>query len=205
MKKHIIFFIFVLFTFQTLAIAASGPLDALKAPLDEGISLLRDPKYKEPENRQLQRDKIWEIIERVFDFKAISRRALARNWKSFSKVQQDEFVEVFGELLGNTYLDKIQGEYQNEEIVYESEAMLSPTKAVAKTFIIRETLKIPVDYSMFLKDGTWKIYDIKVEGVSLVKNYRSQFSKILFKDSPKGLIKKLKKKVKGIREGNATK
>ena len=104
--------------------------------------------------------------------------------------------DVFAQFLGNTYIDKIQGEYHNEQIVYLGQDFYSDTYVEVKTQIVRETLTIPVNYRMLKdRDGQWKVYDIIVEGVSLVKNYRTQFASILSKDKPAQLIQQLNDKL----------
>ena len=98
-------------------------------------------------------------------------------------------------MLGNSYIGRIQGEYEDERIVYQEQKKISTTKARVKTKILRRSNDIPVVYSMLQRDGSWKIYDVNIEGVSLVKNYRTQFGKILMKNSPSLLIERLKKKI----------
>ncbi len=194
MKKMAVIFLCVFFASVSFS-SDKGPMDALKGPIDEGISLLRDPKYKNPALKNAQRDKIWEIAGKAFDFTELSARALAANWKSFSPEQRKIFSKVFSEILGNTYYDKVRGEFRDEKVVYISQEMVSDTKAIVKTKIIREKSEIPVDYSMRLKDNNWKVYDVQVEGISLVQNYRSQFNEILSKESPDELIRRLEKKL----------
>ncbi|MFO7666804.1 MAG: ABC transporter substrate-binding protein [Desulfobacterales bacterium] len=194
MKKTAIFLLCICFASVSFS-ANTGPMDSLKGPIDEGIKLLSDPKYKNPSLKRVQREKIWEIVRKAFDPTELSGRALATNWKIFSPLQRREFSEVFSEVLGNTYLDKIQGGYMDEQVVFLGQEMVSDTKAVVKTKIIREKGAIPVDYSMRFKNDNWKVYDIYVEGVSLVQNYRSQFNEILSKESPDELIKRLEKKL----------
>ena len=103
---------------------------------------------------------------------------------------------MFSTFLGNTYIDKIQGEYHNEKIVYQDQEIREEKYAEVKTQLIRETVETPVNYRMIKgKDGSWKVYDIIVEGVSLVKNYRTQFANILQKETPAQLIQRLKDKL----------
>jgi len=184
-------------SFGQTAIAAD-PTEVLKAPMDEALALLRDPQYKTDDSAKKaeQREKFWALIEPVFDFKELSKRTLARNWKKFNDAQQTEFAQVFSELMGNIYVDRIQGGY-NDEIIDFSDQILHESRplAVVKTFIVSSRNRIPVDYSLIKKGNTWRVYDVKVEGVSLVKNYRSQFKEILSKDSPDQLIEQLKQKV----------
>jgi phospholipid transport system substrate-binding protein len=178
--------------------SAADPTEVLKAPMDEALALLRDPQYKsdDPAKKAEQREKFWALIEPVFDFNELSKRTLARNWSKFDDAQQQEFSQVFSELMGNIYVDRIQGGYSDETVEFGDQIMHeSRPLAVVKTFIVSSRNRIPVDYSMIQQGETWRVYDVKVEGVSLVKNYRSQFKEILSKDSPDQLIEQLKQKV----------
>lgn len=169
------------------------PLDVLKSAVDQVISILEDPTYKG--KSELQHEALWDIISKIFDFNMISRRTLANNWKSFTPQEQNEFSGVFGRFLGDNYLNKIQSEFSGEKVEYLGQEMITGKKAVVMTNILRKSVKTPIDYGMFLRDGKWKIYDVKVEGVSLMKNYRSQFNDILIKETPQQLIERLKEKV----------
>ncbi|MCB2168278.1 MAG: ABC transporter substrate-binding protein [Deltaproteobacteria bacterium] len=180
------------------SVLAAEPADVLKAPMDEALALLRDPQYKvdDPEKKAVQREKFWSLVAPVFDFDELSKRTLARNWANFNDAQQAEFAQVFSELLGNIYVDRIQGGYSDETIEFGDQILHDARPlAVVKTFIVSARNRIPVDYSLIQKGDTWRVYDVKVEGVSLVKNYRSQFKEILSKESPDELIERLKQKV----------
>ena len=109
--------------------------------------------------------------------------------------QKAEFSHLFSRLLGGTYLDRIQRGYSNEKVVYLDQDMMTNSKAVVKTKVLRESVEIPVFYSLIKKGEAWSVYDVNIEGVSLVKNYRKQFSEILIKRSPAQLIEMIKKKV----------
>jgi phospholipid transport system substrate-binding protein len=178
------------------AAVSMEPMATIKGPIDAAIVVLNDPQYKVAGTKSAQRDEIWKIVKPMFNFDEIARRAVARNWSDFSEEEKTAFSDVFAQFLGNTYIDKIQGEYHNEEIVYLSQDFYSDIYAEVKTHVVRQTLKIPVDYRMLKgKDGQWKVYDIIVEGVSLVKNYRTQFASILKKDKPAQLIQQLNDKL----------
>jgi phospholipid transport system substrate-binding protein len=172
------------------------PIATIKAPIDAVVTILNDPQYKEPGTKMAQRDQIWKKVKPMFNFDEIAKRAVARNWDDFSAAEKVAFTDVFAEFLGNTYIDKIQGEYHNEQIVYLGQDFYSDLYAEVKTHIVRETIEIPVNYRM-LKDGDaqWKVYDVIVEGVSLVKNYRTQFASILRKKKPAQLIQQLNEKL----------
>ena len=178
--------------------AAAGPAtEAVRQPIKEGISLLRDQAVETQAQKKDQADRIWGILRQAFDFRLISAQALGRNWKRFSPAEKSEFTNVFSKLLGNTYVDKIQGEYNDEQVLFVGEEVLSKRKAVVRTVIKRQNQEIPVDYKMRFKKGEWKVYDIKVEGIGLVLNYRRQFNSFLSKKTgnPEGLIEKLKTKL----------
>lgn len=170
------------------------PIDALRGPVETVLGILQDPKYRPAGEKAAQKEKLWEIIRKVFDFEGITERAVGRNWKLFSPEQKRAFTDVFTQLLGNSYLDKIQGGFNNEKVEFLSQELLSDAKARVKTKIVREVDAIPVEYSMRPDGGTWRIYDVNIEGVSLVQNYRSQFDQILSKDSPDVLIERVRAK-----------
>jgi len=176
---------------------AASPMEALKQPVQEGIDLLRDPAYADPAKRTEQRERMWSIIREAFDFRLISASALGRNWRRFSPQEQETFTDVFSQLLGKTYISKIQGNYSDEQVVFLSEDVIAPNKAVVYTEIVRKDTRIPVDYAMREKNGQWLVYDVKVEGVGLVLNYRRQFNTFMASDEtkPEALIQKLKEKL----------
>ena len=168
------------------------PTDALRGPLDSALAILQDPRYRGGSERAAQKEKLWEIIRKVFDFEGITVLAVGQNWKLFSPEQKKVFIDLFTTRLGNSYLNKIQGSFNNEKVEFLGEEALSPAKYLVKTKIIREVDSIAVDYRVRPIDGAWRIYDVLVEGVSLVANYRSQFDGILRKDSPAVLIERVR-------------
>lgn len=180
------------------AVTVAGPAtEAVRQPLNDGISLLRDGAAETAAQKKERTDRIWGIVRQAFDFRLISAQALGRNWRRFSPAEKNEFADVFSQLLGNTYIGKIRGGYSDEEVLFVGEEMLSKRKAIVRTIIKRRDREIPIDYKVRLKKGEWKVYDIKVEGVGLVLNYRRQFNTFLAKESatPESLIEKLKDKV----------
>ncbi len=208
MKKIILtFFLLLVIGLPMSAHSATEPtepMEAIRGPLDEVISILKDPQYQVPEQKEVQREKIWNIIREIFDFTKIAELALAKYRKKFNEKQLKEFTDLFAKLLEDTYLNKIQAEYKNEKINYLDQKSKTD-KALVKTKITRENVEIPVDYSMWLNNGVWRVYDIKVEGVSLVKNYRNQFQNILLNKSPDHLIEQVRTKVeKQKNEKNGT-
>lgn len=188
--------IFMLFFIQTPSYTeVLSPRAALQGPIDKIIAVLNDPAYKTLDQRANQRNKIWEIANPMFDFPEISRRSVGKPWKEFSEQEKIRFTEVFSKFFGATYIDKLQGEYHNEKIDIGKE-LIKGDRALVQTKLLRENTAITLDFRLKHRDGQWKIYDVLVEeGVSLVKNYRVQFSSALQKESPAQLIEKLEKRL----------
>ncbi len=188
----------VVFVMTVLPATAGStePMAIIKVPIDRVIDILNDPQYKVAGTKLTQRNQIWKHIGPMFDFDQVARRAVARKWRDFADTEKAAFTDVFAQFLGNTYIDKIQGEYHNEQIVYLGQNYHSEVYAEVKTQIVRTTVEIPVNYRMRKNsDDQWKVYDIIVEGVSLVKNYRAQFASILRKETPAQLIQRLNDKL----------
>lgn len=157
------------------------------------LSRLQDPVFKgqarEEKIRQIQ-----EIINQVFDYTELSKRTLGKDWKSFSAAQQTEFTARFGKLLEKVYADRILA-YTSEKIEFGNEVDLREGQVEIKSAIITaDNRQIPLDYRLILKDGEWRVYDLVIEGISLVQNYRSQFREILAKQTPEEVIRFLKEK-----------
>ena len=182
---------------------APTPMETLKHNVDEFIKILKDPKFKDPANKKQQDDLIWERFNHVFDFEGLSVRAVGRNWRKFSDKEKKEFSDSFAELLAANYLTKIRDGYRDEKVEFVDTDMISDNKALVHTKVLYNKKWVAVDYSMWFRDNQWRSYDVKVEGVSLVKNYRAQFNEILLKNSPAYLIDRVKKKVAAQKEQEA--
>ena len=175
---------------------AATALETIQAPIDQIVTILKDPQYQDGAKKEQQQAKLWPIIHQIFDFTEISKRALARNWRIFTPEQRKAFTNAFTDLLGNTYLDKMQGgDYKNVSVVFLDEKKLSESKSQVNSNIISRDQELPVSYNLKLKKDRWRIYDVKVEGVSLIKNYRIQFNRSLKTKSPAELIQQIEEKV----------
>lgn len=175
---------------------ADTPMDVIQTAVEEIVGLLKDPQYDPPEKKEEQREKIWNVVHNIFDFQTIARGTIRRHdWESFSEEQKKEFTDLFTTLLGNTYLERLQSDYRDEQVEFTEQEMLSDTTAIVRTKIIRESLETPVDYRLILRGETWRIYNVIVENISLVTNYRDQFSQMLMRDSPAQLIEKLRDRI----------
>ena len=187
--------ILMIFLFN-LPVWAGVPMDTVQANVNKVLDVLRDPKLKGESAKEIKKKKLRAIYEQMFDDVELGKRTLARNWNRLTVPQRQEFVILFRQVLEKAYIDKILA-YTNEKIVYERESMVSGTQAEIQTKIVTSSKEIPITYKVILKGGSWKVYDVIVENVSLVLNYRTQFNDILAKNNPEQLLEILRKKVKG--------
>jgi len=177
----------------TVASAQAGPAtDTLSQSVDKIIALLADPAYKAADTSPAMRAKLIAAIGEIFDMKELSRRALGAEWNKFNPEQQERFVKAFGTLLENTYLDKIES-YTDEKVQYLTEQDLGGGKVEVSTKVMGKGKEIPIAYRLMDRGG-WKVYDVVIEGVSLVQNYRSQFGQLLMNESPDAVIAKISQK-----------
>ena len=137
---------------------------------------------------------IRQVIDERFNWEEMARRTLARHWRQRTEEERKEFVDLYGKLLERTYLDKVEG-YSGEKVVYEGDQIDGDYASVLVKIFTQQQTEIPTEYRVKRKGDDWLVYDISIEGVSLINNYRSQFNSIIVKSSYKDLIKKLKKKV----------
>ena len=194
MKKNltkIILFILLVFA---VPVFAGQPLETVKANADRVLDVLRDPSLKAASAKKIKKEKIRAIAKEMFDFTELSKRTLARNWGKLNPDQQKEFVELYQSVLEDAYADKILS-YKDEKIGFSKEVSLSENTVEVRSTIIRKNMEIPIYYRAIQKDGGWKVYDVVIEGVSLISNYRSQFKEILANKPPESLLETLRKKV----------
>jgi len=196
MKSLIVLVNIVMLLLFSLPVQAGPPLEAVQTNVNKVLEVLRDPKLKEASAKEVQKEKLRLIYERMFDDVELSKRTLAKNWNSLNVAQRQEFVPLFRQVLEKAYIDKILA-YTDEKVVFEREILVSGTQAEVQTKIVTSSKEIPISYRVLLKDGAWRVYDIVIENVSLVLNYRTQFNDILAKNTPEQLLEILRKKVKG--------
>ncbi len=197
LKNWMILLCIVLLT-ADLSIAVNktmSPMATLQGSFDKIITILNDPSYKAGQKKAAQRNNIWRIARPIFDFDEISCRVVGRPWNNFSPDEKKRFSVVFSDFLGFTYIDKLQGEFNQVQIDFAKE-LVRGSKAIVRTRLRRKDLETPIDYRMHRVDESWKIYDILLEGgLSLVKNYRVQFTSILKNNTPAQLIEQLERKL----------
>jgi phospholipid transport system substrate-binding protein len=174
---------------------AVSPLETIQTQVNRALEVLRDPALKAESAKETKEKKIWAIIDDVFDYTELSKRTLAQHWRQFTPGQQEEFTRLFGRLLGTVYMDRIIA-YKDEKVVFGKVTNLSDRTAEVQSEVLRPSKSIPIQYRMILGNGEWKVYDVVIEGVSLVQNYRSQFREILTNKPPEDLLRMLREKTR---------
>jgi phospholipid transport system substrate-binding protein len=181
-----------------LAVIGSGawagpPTDQLHGRIDRVLEVLQDPALKKDSKATERRATLRGIAGEIFDFTEVSQRSLGRHWQARTPSERQEFVALFADLLEHTYVSKIEG-YSGERIVYAGETLDGDQATVRTRIVTKQGTEIPVDYRMFQRDGRWRAFDVNIEGISLVGNYRSQFNAIIMRSSYADLAAKLKTK-----------
>ena len=173
-------------------LAETTPTSSVKATIDEVLAVLSDPAMKVPEKQAERRAKLEEIIGGRFDYEEMAKRTLPTQWKSLKTEQQKEFVTLFQQFLANSYVGNVDG-YSGEQIEYGKERQKGDFAEV-QTKVVSPKVQIPLDYRLLKKNGEWRVYDVVIDGVSLMKNYRGQFARIIDSDSFDTLLEKLRTK-----------
>lgn len=168
--------------------------EAVRSTINEVIRVLKDAELKKPGRAEERRRLLEKVIGDRFNYEEMARRALGAQWNKLSDQERQEFVDLFKGLLSGTYTDKIEG-YSGEQVHYLNER-LEADYAEVRTKVASDKTEIPLDYRLLNKSGDWRVYDVVVDGVSLVNNYRSQFTKIIRESSYADLLEKLREKSK---------
>ena len=180
--------------------AEAGPRQTLETAITRVLDEIKNPDWVNPATRGPLRQRIEDEVYHVFDFGEFSSRTVGPRWRSFTPEQKKRFSDAFAELLLNTYLNKVTG-YNGENVAYVGEMASQDGKRVEVRTIItmKDGRKIPVNYRMLPKDGSWRVYDVIIENISLVKNYRTQFQDILNSATPDQLIARVLEKAHEVR------
>jgi len=185
------------------AAAASAPADHLKSAIDRVVKVVEDPGLKGNDRMAERRIAVRKIADDIFDWNEIARRALARHWQPLTDKQRAEFVSLFSDLLERSYMSKIEL-YGGEKIQYVGERVDGEIATVATRIVTKNGTEVPIDYRLLKKGDRWLVYDVNIEGVSLVSNYRTQFNKIIQTSSFQELVKKMKSKQEEFASGTTS-
>ncbi len=172
---------------------AGAATDQLKGAIDRVVATLDSPALKGDGKVLERRTAVRKIANEIFDFNEIARRSLGRYWQPLTEPQRTEFVFLFGDLLERSYISKIEL-YGGEKIVYSGERVEADLATVSTRIMTKNGTEVPVDYRLFKRGDRWMIYDVSVEGISLVSNYRTQFNKIIQTNGYNGLVEKMRTK-----------
>ena len=180
-----------------LAAWAGEATDSIKGTIDEVLRILADKDLKQPAKASERRHLLEKVVGERFDYREMARRSLGAHWSNLSDKEKDDFVSLFQTLLVNTYADKIEN-YTGEGVHYINERT-EKDYAEVRTKVLTGKTDIPLDYRLINKGSSWRVYDVIVDGVSLVNNYRGQFTKILRTNSYTDLVDQLRKKTDKIK------
>jgi phospholipid transport system substrate-binding protein len=172
---------------------AGPPLEQLKTHIDRVIKLLEEPGLKRESKAADRRAAVRRIAEDIFDFGETARRSLGRHWQGRTAAEREEFVQLFADLLERSYISKIEL-FNGERISFLGDTIDGEIAVVRTKIITKQGSEIPIEYRMLQKGDRWLVYDVIIEGVSLVANYRAQFNKIIQTSSYQELVKRMKSK-----------
>ena len=182
----------ILLLIQPVLVEASEPGDQVRQTVDNLLATLKDPQLAGENNKNERREKLKQLIYQRFDFTEMAKRSLGSEWRRRSPAEQKEFVQLFGDFLERTYLDQIES-YSRERVRYLEQQRADGHYAKVPTRIVdSKGQEYAVDYRLHNVNGDWKVYDVIVEDVSLVNNYRAQFSRVLAKSSFQELLEAMK-------------
>ena len=170
---------------------AGAPTEQLKTQVDKVLKLLEDGALKAPDKVKERRTAVRKVADEIFDFGETAKRSLGRHWAARTPQERDEFVKLFGDLLERSYISKIEL-YGGEKIQYVGDKIEGETAVVQSKLLTKTGSEVPIEYRMLKKGERWLVYDVVIEGVSLVANYRTQFNKIIQTSSFEDLVKKMK-------------
>lgn len=178
---------------MAVPVLAGEPTDQVKQTTDKILSVVSDPTLKASSKAEERRRRIRSAVDERFDWEEMARRSLARHWAQRTDEEKKEFTRLFGGLLEQTYMDKVEG-YSGEKVQYAGETMDGDYVVVKVKIITQKNVDIPVEYRLKKKGSNWLVYDLSIEGVSLINNYRTQFNSIISGSSYEELVKRLKAK-----------
>lgn len=173
--------------------AEGTPTEAVRTTVSQALGVLQDQELKKPERTDERVTRLKQIADSRFDYGEMARRSLGAQWDQLGERERQEFVDLFTELLTATYADKIHS-YSGEEVKFLNER-LEGDHAEVKSMLVGKKTETSLDYRLMKKDGDWKVYDVVIDGISLVRNYRGQFTAILRSSSYEHLVQTLREKI----------
>jgi phospholipid transport system substrate-binding protein len=193
MRKYFIGFNLLVFSMVAIQVHADSGVDTVKSRINQALVVLKDPALKSDSAKELKKKRLRAIFDNTFDYAELSRSTLSRYWDKLKPDQQTEFTQLYKALLEKLYMDEILS-YKDQDIVIGKERPLGDNRVEVDTKIISEKLETPMNFRMIFKNNQWWCYDFVIENISVVANYRSQFGRILTKESPEKMLEDLRKR-----------
>jgi phospholipid transport system substrate-binding protein len=173
---------------------AGVPTDQVRATVDQVLEILNNPRLKSKSAKEERRSRLRQVIYPRFDFAEMARRSLGLTWQRISPGEQQEFLKLFTRLLEESYVNNIES-YSGEKVLYGREIQEQEFAEVDTKIVSERREEFAVNYKLHLRDGDWKVYDVMIENVSIVNNYRAQFSRLLSKYSFAELLDRIREKL----------
>jgi phospholipid transport system substrate-binding protein len=178
---------------------ADSPTPQIKSTVDQVIQILTNPQLQGEGKKQERRKRLRETIFARFDFQEMAQRSLGAHWQRRTPEEQTEFIKVFSDLLEQTYVDKIES-YNNEKFIYANERIDGPYAEVSSKMRTAKGEEFTINYKLHRMGEDWRVYDLVIENISLINNYRSQFNRILTSSTYDELILRIKAKLSDNRD-----
>ena len=194
MRKYFIGFNLLVFSMVAIQVHADSGVDTVKSRINQVLAVLKDPALKSESAKELKKKRLRAIFDNTFDYAELSRSTLSRNWDKLKPDQQKEFMQLYKALLEKLYMGEILS-YKDQEIVFGKERALGENRVEVDTKLLSGSTETPINFRLISKNNQWWVYDFVIENISVVANYRSQFGRILTKDSPEKMLEDLRKKV----------
>lgn len=194
--------VLAVFTFSSgsLATAGDGPMEQLQKSVDVILEVLQSEELKAPEKKDERKQRILDVVTGMFDFREMARSSLGQSWNTITPAEQDRFVGLFTSLVEQRYIGKIDS-YDNQKVIYRKQ-LVKGDNAMIYTDIVDRDLEIPIVYRLQENNGKWLIYDLKIENVSLMVNYRRDFDSVIRKEQFAGLVEKITKQLEKSETSN---
>lgn len=197
MRKLLIGLNLLVFLIVPIQVHADSALDTIKSRINQVLVVLRDPALKSESAKELKKKRLRLIFDNTFEYVELSKSTLSRNWDRLKPDQQKEFMQLYKALLEKVYMDTILS-YKDQEVVFGKERALGENRVEVDTKLISGSTETPINFRMISKSSEWWVYDFVVENISVVANYRSQFNRILTKESPESMLEVIRNKVSGL-------
>jgi phospholipid transport system substrate-binding protein len=174
---------------------AGEPQEKVRETVDAVLAVLQDKSMQGEENTEKRRAKMRQAVFQRFGFEEMAQRALGQYWPKRTPAEKKEFITLFGDLLERSYINKIESYTGEQKVLYTKESIDKDYASVRTEIVVKRDANVEVVYQLLRRDGNWQVYDVVIEGVSLVNNYRTQFNNIISRESYEALVKKLKLKL----------